>query len=341
MKLFAHVLVSVAFATTAHAAGNTQSVWTGGTAGTYFKFLGPAVKTSLESINRSMLRKQTVFVKESDGSTDNIDKALASPDDFGLAQKDVIAIRTLGDDRLLDTLKLKRVDARELTIVREDIVSECLYMVVGKEFADQVDSFGQILSVADGLTVATASDKSGSHATLSYIRSVVPEMKNTQIKNYKSAAEAIQKVASGDESVAFFVQMPDPANDLFKAVAEKGLGIIGVAHENMFNLTVKDLPVYEARPTTVQDASFGAFIGVGKKAKQVETACVPVTIVTSEKTNPQIVAKLKAVDVAALRPQVDWFQNMLNTSTKSVNPDSLLSNVKSGLNRGITYIKKN
>jgi hypothetical protein len=96
------------------------------------------------------------------------------------------------------------------------------------------------------------------------------------------ATAVLNEVArSNDEAVGFFVQFADPDNANFRLIAEIGLTIIPVISNEILDILRWDgQPVYQQK--TFETKSGGVFDILDIFARQVTTACTPLTIITGK-----------------------------------------------------------
>ncbi|MEL7049863.1 MAG: hypothetical protein AAFO75_13075, partial [Pseudomonadota bacterium] len=85
---------------------------------------------------------------------------------------------------------------------------------------------------------------------------------------------ALDEALSGEDTVALFVQFPDPNNSRFKTIQEKGGHIVPVLDRNLLDQRLGGRQVYYAQETQVANA------GWLESGTQVVTACTPLVLFT-------------------------------------------------------------
>jgi hypothetical protein len=119
-------------------------------------------------------------------------------------------------------------------------------------------------------------EKSGSAATFEYLKSIDPYGigRASDVIHAANTDEAIRIALNSDNTVALFVQFPDPNNPRFKLVGQKGGHIVPVIDRTILNQRVDGLHVYFAQETQVENANW---LSSGAK---VVTACTPLVVFT-------------------------------------------------------------
>ncbi len=203
------------------------------------------------------------------GSSDNINKVMQNPRDIGFAQFDVFTLHAA-----------KQYPAEPFHVIRSDIARECLFMVTKNR---NLTNFGDVAARAGELNFILPPQGSGSAATFDYLRKIDPDGlgRAIDVKYAESTDIALKQALTSDNSVALFVQFPDPNNDRFKMIAkEKGI-FVPVIDRNILRQQIDDQKIYYAQET---DVSHGKF---WKKGAKVTTACTPMVIFTG---NPRLMS---------------------------------------------------
>jgi len=239
-------------------------IYTGGARGAYNgTFCGPLSK---ELSKAKFNFKCTLSL----GSNENIQRVSQNPGDIGFAQFDVFTLHAA-----------KQHPAQPFHVVRSDIARECVFMVTKNK---NLLTFGDVAARAGELNFILPPQGSGSASTFDYLRQIDPDGlgRANNVSYAQSTDIALKKAVSGDEnSVALFVQFPDPNNDRFKLIAkEKGL-FIPVIDRNILRQQIDGQKIYFAQETEVSNGKFW------KKGAKVTTSCTPMVIFTG---NPRLMA---------------------------------------------------
>ena len=134
------------------------------------------------------------------------------------------------------------------------------------------------------------------------------------VRHYDSTDDAINAVALDQADVAFFVQMPDTGNQLFKFIKEKGLMWIGVGDRNMLRQEVDGTTIYNVDTVPVEE-TWGGF----GTPTTLTTTCTQVVVMTGDpsredasdpRTLEEQVALLRE-NQGEYEPEADWYQDMV------------------------------
>jgi len=279
-------------------------IHTGGKTGSYFSAFGPKLEALL---SKSFFDYQVVT---SAGSGENIEKVAQNPTDIGLAQGDVLAYRLSEQPDL----------AQKLTVIRTDVAFECLFAVSGPQYSDRLTNWGEVLTFARRLRIATASENSGPAVTLRFLQTIYDPLQQARIQFMDSTDAAIESVIRSQSDVAFFVQFADPSNPRFERINDNDLHYVPVVGRAMLRQRVGgDQRVYLPQEVKVQSAGILSFSGV----KTVTTACTPLAYITG---NPELlpagsterldleemIQLVRSAELDTLRPDEDWFQSVLD-----------------------------
>jgi len=263
-------------------------IYTGGARGAYNGTFCPPLSKELGKAKFNF--KCTLSL----GSNENIQRISQSPADIGFAQFDVFTLHAA-----------KQHPAQPFHVVRSDIARECVFMVTKNK---SLLTYGDVAARANELNFILPPKGSGSASTFDYLRQIDPDGlgQANNVTYAESTDIALKKAVAGDgNSVALFVQFPDPNNDRFKLIAkEKGL-FIPVIDRNILRQQIDGQKIYFAQETEVNNGKFW------KKGAKVTTACTPMVIFTG---NPRLMANGDA--------QLDH-KDMINT-INDISADKLL-----------------
>lgn len=249
-----------------------KAIYTGGSAGAYNQTFCPPLPKAL---GENLFQGYTCT--PSGGTVDNLSKVALQPTNVGFAQLDVLAREFAEKPEL----------AKKLSIVRQDIACEGLWMVTKNP---SFKNYGDILGRARRINFVLPPEVSGSTASFKYLQSIDPEGlgRATNLRYVPDATAVINHVAGTDlAAVGFFVQWADPRNGNIKLINEKGLSIIPVVSMDIIRAKVGGNELYQVQEFSLTE---GGYITSGVKAT---TACTPVALVTG---NPGALTNRNAVD---------------------------------------------
>lgn len=198
----------------------------------------------------------------SEGTTENMQRTAENPAQIGYGQLDVLA------------LKAKQFGGSDnFRRLRVDDVRECIFAVTKEK---GLDSYGEVAVRADELRIILPPERSGSAATFEYLKEIDPYGigRARDVIYAANTDEAIRIALNSDNTIALFVQFPDPDNPRFQLVREKGGHIIPVIDRTILNQRIDGLHVYFAQETQVENANW---LSSGTK---VVTACTPLVVFT-------------------------------------------------------------
>lgn len=302
-------------------------IHTGGQTGSYFSSFGPKLKALLD---KSFFDYQVVT---SAGSGANIDAVARNPVDVGLVQGDVLAYILSEQPDLAD----------RLTVIRTDVATECLFAVSAPQYADRLTNWGEVLSFARRLKMATAAESSGPAVTLRFLQTIYAPLQQARIQFMDSTDAALESVIAGQSDLAFFVQFADPSNPRFERINDNDLNFVPVIGREMLRQRVGgDQQVYVPQEVKVRSVGILSFSGV----KTVTTACTPLAYVTGnpEQLPPgsserldleEMIQLVRSTDVENLRPDEDWFQSVLDQAVTVTGSglDSMLDSVDQAIQK--------
>ncbi|MGE0855706.1 MAG: hypothetical protein AB7E80_05060 [Hyphomicrobiaceae bacterium] len=205
------------------------------------------------------------------GTEDNMARVRDAPADLAFGQFDVFVLR--------------RPDfggPRALTPVRVDDARECIYAVTRNE---TLTSLGDIAVRARQLRIVLPPKSSGSAGTFRFLQSIDRDLAAVrEVINVETTEEAIRFALAADDTIAVFVQFPDPDNARFRLVGELGGHFVPLIDRSILSQKIDGQYVYFAQETEVADARWL------KKATSIVTACTPIVLFTGAPgsfTNPQ------------------------------------------------------
>lgn len=289
-------------------------ILTGDTTGSYYRDVGPKVKAVLEGkLFRYSLEAGT-------GTRGNFEAISASPRLVGLGQADAYA--------LLDAA------SPGIVISIPTLVRECAFALTKNEALvgkSPGEGWGNIQAVGHRLRVALPNPKSGSSLTWQFIQSFNANLNEVgSVVNHDSTAAALDAAAKGEADIAFFVQMPDVRNPIFKKAKTLGLKWIGVGGRDMLLQTVRTQrgkqQVYFVDTVPVEET----FWGFGAP-KTVTTSCTRVVVMTGdpdrlvrnspeERQQRELVAAIGSAPEVAFEPDNATYKStvaQIRTSTEA------------------------
>ena len=285
MKHLLSPTVAVAALLSAPVIALANQINTGAESGAYHSTFCPALEKQLA--RNKFDHKCTV----SDGTADNLSRVAADARQIGYGQLDVFALEApaLGG-------------AKTFARLRSDDVRECVFAVTRNR---ELTSYGDVAVNAGRLRFVLPPKTSGSAGTFRYLQQIDTDgvAKAKAVVNAADADEAIKLALSADDTVAFFVQFPDPDNPRFKNIQEQGGHIVPVIDRAILRQQVDGQKIYFAQETLVANAKWI------KDGTKVVTACTPLVLftgtaerVTSDKARQD--HKDMIATVQALKPDV-------------------------------------
>lgn len=286
-------------------APSAKAINTGGPQGAYHSLFCPPVPTALQGAYF-----QGYACTPSRGTIENIARVLATPSQIGFAQLDVFAREAAA----------RPDDFRRLSVIRQDLACEGLWMVTRNE---QLNNYGDILGLARRIPFITPPEGSGSAASFDFLRANDPEglgrAPSTGIRRVADATAVINAVAdANDGAVGFFVQFADPQNANIRLMVEKNLRIIPVVSREVLRSRVGDQTVYEVQTFTLTGG------GIFSRPRELTTACTPVAIFTgtpdaltgkggvTPDDQRELIEKVRAIPAQRLLPQEDRVARLIS-----------------------------
>jgi hypothetical protein len=293
-KTLLAIVIGLGVAQSSHA----DQLLTGGSTGAYFNDIGPKVHTVL---NSALFRYP---LKGGKGSVGNFEAIIENPLVVALGQADVYAL-------------MNRENPGQVISIPTG-VRECLFAVTsnaGIAGEREGDGWGNMMSLASRMRVALPGQGSGSAKTFEYIQSINDKLaKAKKITNYESTSAAIKAVAFDQADIAFFVQMPDTRNALFKTIKERDLQWIGVGDRTMLKQEVGGNKIYAIDTVPVEETwgGFGA-------PKTLTTTCTQVFVMTGDPARNDVSdaetlrdqVELLTQSQAEFEPDADWYVKMV------------------------------
>lgn len=252
------VVAGIAFA----GAASAQNIYTGGKAGAYFGTLCPGL---LEGLRAEGFTPTCV---ESAGSLDNIQRLLADPTGVAMVQTDAFANWAAANPE----------EAKKIVTIRSDLASEGVYFV-----SKNVQEFPEVVRIITRVKIVLPPKTSGAAQTWENLKQILPrvftKVDPSQVTYAENAAKAVEMALANDNTIALFVQLPDPSNEIFKTIVEKKGHFIPLAARAILAQKVGDQPVYtlETRPVTKA--------GVIANAVEVTTVATPIMLITQATEN--------------------------------------------------------
>ena len=262
MRSFKIAALATTAALLAFSPAGAQSIFTGGKTGAYFSVLCPALVDGLRT------EGFTPTCQESTGTIDNITKLLADPTAVAFVQGDAYANWAAANPD----------QAKKLVLIRNDLASEGVYFVSKNQ-----KEFGDVVRLITRIKIVLPPQTSGAAQTWENLKKVLPQVFTkvdaSQVTYAESAAKAVETALANDNTIALFVQLPDPANPLFQSVIEKKGNFIPLVAKALLAQQVNGESVYtlETRPVTKA--------GLVKSAIEVTTIATPISIITQATEN--------------------------------------------------------
>jgi hypothetical protein len=243
-------------------AASAQNIYTGGKAGAYFGTLCPGLLEGLRT------EGFTPNCTESAGSLDNIQRLLADPTGIAMVQTDAFANWAAANPE----------EAKKIVVIRSDLASEGVYFV-----SNNIQDFPEVVRIITRVKVVLPPKTSGAAQTWENLKKVLPQVFTkvdpSQVTYAESAAKAVEMALARENTIALFVQLPDPSNEIFKTIVEKKGNFIPLVARAILAQKVGGEPVYtlETRPVTKA--------GIIAKAVEVTTVATPIMLITQATEN--------------------------------------------------------
>jgi TRAP-type uncharacterized transport system substrate-binding protein len=241
---------------------SAQNIYTGGKAGAYFGTLCPGL---LEGLRTEGFTPTCV---ESAGSLDNIQRLLADPTGVAMVQTDAFANWAAANPQ----------EAKKIVAIRSDLASEGVYFV-----SKNVKEFPDVVRLITRIKIVLPPKTSGAAQTWENLKQILPrvfaKVDPSQVTYAENAAKAVDMALASDNTIALFVQLPDPENQIFKTIVLKNGNFVPLAARAILTQKVGDQQVYalETRPVTKA--------GVISNAVDVTTIATPILLITQATEN--------------------------------------------------------
>ena len=282
------------------AADAAQSINTGDATGAYHAQFCPRLEAELTKA------KLDYVCTPSNGTAENVERVAKSPAQIGYGQLDVFAHEIAS-----------RGGVQAFTRLRADDVRECVFAVTR---AKEITSWGDVAVHAPRLRVVVPPANSGSAGTFRYLQDIDAEGlgKAREVISAASPDEAIKTALAAEDTVAIFVQFPDPGNPRFKLVQDLGGHIVPVLDRNILRQQVGEQKVYFAQETQVANASWV------KTGTMVTTACTPIVVFTgatasiagdkAKQDHKDLIATIAAIKAEDLLPKESVYERLWKRS---------------------------
>lgn len=254
--LAALALAIPAIVAAADAAGAATAVNTAGAGGAYHTAFCPTI---VEHLTASRFDYEC---RESAGTSENMQRVAKDPRQLGYGQADVFA---------LENPRLGGADA--FIKIRVDDIRECVFAVTRNP---EISNYGEVAVYAGKLRFILPPPASGSAGTFRFLQQIDMDGlgRAGSVTHVETTEEAIRMALSADDTVALFVQFPDPDNERFKLIEALGGHVVPVIDRNILRQNVDGQKIYFAQETQVTSA------GWLKSARRVVTACTPLVLFT-------------------------------------------------------------
>jgi hypothetical protein len=299
--------LAAAFGLAQSAAAN--QINTGGEKGAYHATFCPQLEAELKKA------KFDYSCATSDGSRENIRRVSGEPSQVGFTQFDVFE------------LEMQATGANaDYALLRDDLARECLFMVTRNQ---DITNYGEVAALADQLSFVLPPENSGSAGTFAYLQQIDPDglgRVRSGVSFAASTEDALSKALTEENTVALFVQFPDPKNERFKMIADQGGSIVPVIDRNILRQEVNGQKIYYAEETEIDLPRWN------KSAKKVVTACTPMVLFTgaperledgnARKDQEDLIRTVKALKAEQLQPKLGFLASIWR-KTKALSAKSV------------------
>ena len=265
----------------AAASAQAGNIYTGDPSGSYHSAFCPVLAAELGKAGLDYECRTT------NGSLDNMERIATEPAAIGYGQLDVLALgaRYYGG-------------SGAFVRIRADDVRECLFAVTRN--AD-LASYGDLVASASRLRFVLPPVNSGSATTFRFLQAIDGELgAAAKVVHAADTEEAIRIALSAEDTVAMFVQFPDPDNARFKLIRQLGGRFVPVVDKIILDQRLGDAQVYFPQQTQVANS------GWLRGGAHVVTACTPLVVfsgaserIASERARA---AQVQAIEVIAKLP---------------------------------------
>lgn len=236
------------------AAGN---IYTGDSTGSYHSSFCPVLQRELAASGFQYDCRPT------NGTLDNMERIATEPAAIGYGQLDVLALGARfygGSDAFVR--------------IRSDDVRECLFAVTRNT---NLESYGDMAVNARRLRFVLPPVNSGSATTFRFLQAIDTELAAAgKIVHAADTEEAIRIALSSDDTVAIFVQFPDPDNSRFKLIERLGGRFVPIIDKTILDQRLGQSQIYFPQETQVANH------GWLQRGPNVVTACTPLVVFTGK-----------------------------------------------------------
>ncbi len=241
--------------------------------------------------------------RTSNGTVENVERVAKDPTAVGYGQLDVFALEVAN-----------RGGPKAFTRLRVDDTRECVFAVTRNR---DITNYGEVAVFAPKLRFVLPPANTGSAATFRYLQKIDPTGVGASkiVINASSTEEALKMALSADDTVALFVQVPDPASPRFKLIQDLGGHVVPVLDRNILRQQIEDRKVYFAQETEVANARWL------KAGTKVVTACTPLVVFTgandrvtgdkAKQDHKDLIATVVTMPQKEFLPKEPLFQRLL------------------------------
>lgn len=241
--------------------------------------------------------------KPSNGTVENVERVAKDPTAVGYGQLDVFALEVA-----------RHGGPQAFTRLRVDDKRECVFAVTRNR---EITNYGEVAVFAPKLRFVLPPANTGSAATFRYLQKIDPTGVGAAkiVINAPSTDEALRMALSAEDTVALFVQVPDPSLPRFKLIQELGGHVVPVLDRNILRQQVEDRKIYFAQETEVANARWL------KGGTKVVTACTPLVVFTgandrvtgdkAKQDHKDLIATIVTMPQADFLPQDPVFKSLL------------------------------
>ncbi len=309
MRLTVAMLASLPLVIAVATPALANKINTGGEKGAYHSTFCPQLAAELAK------SKFDYACSTSNGSRENIRRVSGDAAQIGFSQLDVFQLEMEATGA-----------AKDYTVLRSDLGRECLFIVTRNQ---DITNYGEVVALADQLRFVLPPQNSGSAGTFEYLQQIDPEglgRVRAGITYANSTEEALEMALSADNTATLFVQFPDPKNDRFKSIIDKGGSVVPVIDRNILRQEVDGQKIYFADETEI------ALPKWNKSAKKVVTACTPMLVFTgsperiadgnARKDQEDLIRTVQALKVEDLAPRLGFLAGLWR-KTKALSAKSV------------------
>lgn len=237
------------------------------------------------------------------GTADAVKRVNAEPREIGIGQLDVFAHEAS-----------KFANPGAFRIIRSDDLRQCLFAVARRK---DLTNFGELSAHAPNLRFVLPPPETGSSDTFRILQQIDAAGlgRANRVDHTTNAEEAVRHALSADDTVAFFVQFPDPEDPAFKLVREMGGHFIPLIDREVLRRQINGDKIYFAQETQVANADWLA------SGQHVVTTCTPTVVFTGSPANitdnrarqdhEDLIATVRALKSEALLPPESGFARIL------------------------------